>query len=135
MGSTLRRADLLFERRRRSVTSFGTGFPLCYLGVRGRRTGVERAVPLLYVADGARVVLFGSNWGKRHHPAWALNLEAAGAATVTIDGVSRRMTARRATSGERDRYWSLAVEMWPGYDGYRRRAGREIRVYVLEPWT
>jgi deazaflavin-dependent oxidoreductase (nitroreductase family) len=133
MGASVRRLDLLFRDRRRSVTSLGTDFPLCYLTVQGRRSGEERTVPLLYVADGERVILIGSNWGKPRHPAWALNLEAAEAATVTIDGVSRVMRPRRASAEELDRYWRHAIVFWPGYDDYRRRAGREIRMFVLEP--
>lgn len=125
--------DARFAGRRRSITSLGTGFPLCYLTTVGRRTGEPRTVPLLYVADGERVVLFASNWGRPRHPAWALNLEAAPLAEVTIEGVPRELRARRATAEEEPGYWSQAQGMYPGYEGYRRRAGREIRVFVLEP--
>ena len=125
--------DARFVRRRRSPTSFGTGFPLCYLTTTGRRTGEPRTVPLLHLADGGRVVLLASNWGGPHHPAWALNLEANPDARVTIGGVERHYTARRATSEERLRYWAEAVRVWPGYEDYRARASREIHVFVLEP--
>jgi deazaflavin-dependent oxidoreductase (nitroreductase family) len=129
----LHRLDRPFARRARSVTSLGTGFPLCYLTVRGRRSGLPRIVPLLHVADGDRIVLIASNWGRRTHPAWAHNLDATPAAEVTVAGKSRRVLARRAEPHEAERYWQQAVALWPGYEGYRRRAGREIRVYVLEP--
>ncbi len=125
--------DSLFVRRRRSLTSLGTGFPLCYLTTTGRRTGEARTVPLLHVEDGERIVLVASNWGGRRHPGWALNLDACPEARVTIDGVERAYTARRATPEERSRYWAEAVRFWPGYDDYRARAGREIRVFVLDP--
>lgn len=131
----LYRLDRPFRARRRSVSSLGTGFPLCYLTVRGRRSGQERVVPLLYVADGERVVVFASNWGRRRHPAWSANLDDEPRATVTIDGVARPMLARRAGPEETDRYWPQALSIWPGYEGYRRRARRTIRVYVLEPRT
>ena len=115
-------------------TTVGTDFPLCYLTVAGRRSGKPRTVPLLHVRDGERVVVIGSNWGRQRHPAWALNLEAAGAAAVALPGVGRReMSARHATGAERDRYWSDALGIWPGYEGYRRRVRREIRIFVLEP--
>jgi deazaflavin-dependent oxidoreductase (nitroreductase family) len=129
----LHRLDLPFRDRRHSVTSLGTDFPLCYLTVRGRLSGVERTVPLLYVEDGDRVVLIASNWGRPDHPAWALNLDAASSATVTVDGVSRVLRPRRARADEFERYWRAALAFWPGYEGYRHRAGREIRMYVLEP--
>jgi deazaflavin-dependent oxidoreductase (nitroreductase family) len=125
--------DGLFARRRRSLTSFATDFPLCYLTTTGRRTGEPRTVPLLHVSDGDRIVLIASNWGRRKHPAWALNLDAKPEARVAVDGVERTYRSRRATPDERRRYWQHAVEFWPGYDGYRARAGREIRVFVLEP--
>jgi deazaflavin-dependent oxidoreductase (nitroreductase family) len=129
----LHRLDRPFSDSRRSVTTLGTDFPLCYLTVAGRKSGEPRTVPLLHVADGARVVLIASNWGRRSHPAWALNLDAAATATVTVAGVARKLAVRRATPAEFERYWAEAVRFWPGYDGYRRRAGREIRMYLLEP--
>jgi len=115
-------------------TATGTDFPLCYLTVRGRRSGELRTVPLLHVRDGVRVVLIASNWGKPRHPQWALNLEAAGGAVICVPGEGERaMRARGATRQEVERYWLDALRFWPGYEGYRRRAGREIRLYVLEP--
>jgi len=124
--------DLRF--RGHPPTTLGTGFPLCYLTVRGRRSGRLRTVPLLHVRDGERVVVIASNWGRSRHPAWALSLEAAGAANVVLgDGATAHMTARRATDDELERYWPEALRVWPGYEGYRRRAGREIRMFVLEP--
>jgi len=125
--------DGLLVGRRRSLTSLGTGFPLCYLTTTGRRTGLPRSVPLLHVADGERVVLIASNWGRRRGPAWALNLEADPAARVSVEGVERGYAARAATSEERSRYWAEAVRVWPGYEDYRARSGRELRVFVLEP--
>jgi deazaflavin-dependent oxidoreductase (nitroreductase family) len=132
-SNVLAPVDVRFTRRRRSLTSLGTGFPLCYLTTVGRRTGEPRAVPLLYVADGETVVLIASNWGRRNHPAWALNLEEDPEARVTIDGMERQYRARRASAEERSRYWAQALRFWPGYDDYRARARREIRVFVLEP--
>ncbi len=130
----LHRADLRFRGHRRTLTTFGTTFPLCYLTTTGRRSGEPRTVPLLWFeSDGGGIVLVGSNWGRRRHPSWALNLEASPDARVAIDDVDRPMRARRATAVEVDRYWPRIVEVWPGYDGYRRRAGREIRVFVLDP--
>ncbi len=125
--------DARFSRRGRSLTSLGTDFPLCYLTTTGRRTGEARIVPLLHVADGERVVLIASNWGRQNHPAWALNLDANHEARVAVDGVERSYRARRATPEEESRYWRDAVAFWPGYDDYRGRARREIRMFVLEP--
>jgi deazaflavin-dependent oxidoreductase (nitroreductase family) len=125
--------DRPFRTRRRSVTSLGTGFPLCYLTTTGRRTGKPRTAALLYVVDGDWAVVIASNFGRRNHPSWSLNLLAHPQATLTVDGAARAVRARLATDAERDRYWREALRVWPGYEGYSRRAGREIRVFVLEP--
>lgn len=124
--------DARFAGRRRSVTSFGTGLPLCYLTTTGRRSGERRTVPLLYVRDGECIALFASNWGRAEHPAWALNLDETPEASLEIEGDARPMRARRATADEERRLWPLADGIYPGYAGYRERAGREVRVYVLE---
>ena len=71
---TLHRLDLLFAGSRHTPTTVASGLPVCFLTVRGRRTGRSRTVPLLYVQDGARLVLVATNWGRQRHPAWALNL-------------------------------------------------------------
>jgi deazaflavin-dependent oxidoreductase (nitroreductase family) len=130
---TLHRLDLLFADSRRTPTTVASGLPLCFLTVRGRRTGRPRTVPLLYLADAERIVLVATNWGRSRHPAWALNLEAAGEADVTVAAKTRSLSSRRASEEEVVRYWPRAVELWPGYEAYRRRVDREIRLFVLEP--
>jgi deazaflavin-dependent oxidoreductase (nitroreductase family) len=130
----LPRVDARFVHRRRTLTSLGTGLPVLYLTATGRKSGESRTVALLYArADGDGLVVAASNWGRRQHPAWSANLGADPDITVTIDGVARPMRARRATAEELDRYWPRLTAIWPGYEGYRRRARREIRVFVLEP--
>jgi deazaflavin-dependent oxidoreductase (nitroreductase family) len=130
----LPRVDARFVHRRRTLTSLGTGLPVLYLTATGRKSGESRTVALLYArADGDGLVVAASNWGRRQHPAWSANLGADPDITVTIDGVARPMRARRATAEELDRYWPRLMAIWPGYEGYRRRARREIRVFVLEP--
>ena len=37
------------------------------------------------------------------------------------------------TGEERERVWPLLLRVWPAYDTYAGRAGRDIRVFVLEP--
>jgi deazaflavin-dependent oxidoreductase (nitroreductase family) len=116
------------------VSSMGTGLPVAYVTTVGRRSGEPRTVPVLYAEwDGDAVVVAATNWGKPQHPAWALNLEANPRALVTTGGRPRPMRAREAEPAERWEAWARLDAIWPGYDGYRQRAGREIRLFVLEP--
>ena len=108
-------------------------FPTLLLTTVGRRSGHERTTPLLFIRDGERLVVAGSNWGRPGHPAWALNLMANPRARAQIGRDVRECRARDATTDERETLWPKLEQVWPAYDTYRKRAGREIHVFVLEP--
>lgn len=107
--------------------------PTLLLTTVGRRTGRERTVPVLYVRDGDRLVIAGSNWGQRQHPAWSENLLANPVAKVQMGNERGAYRATQATTEERARLWLELDRIWPAYETYRKRAGRDIRVFVLEP--
>lgn len=109
-------------------------WPCLLLTTKGARTGKPRTTPLLYVRDGDRLVLIASKGGNPKHPAWYLNLRANPEVEVFIDGKTGLYLARDAEGEERERLWSMAVEVYSGYEKYRKRAGgRRIPVVVLEP--
>ena len=115
------------------ITVIGrTALPTLLLTTRGRKSGLPRTVPLLYAPDGDSFVVTASNWGQDHHPAWSANLLADPAATVLLDGGREiQVQARLVEGAERDRVWPLVLRVWPAYDTYVERSGREIRVFVL----
>ena len=102
------------------------------LVTRGRRTGQERVQPLLYVPDGERFVVVGSNGGDDRPPAWWLNLKAQPAAEVQVDRTHHRVVARQARGAELDALWKQLEASYRYYADYRRRTSREIPVVVLE---
>jgi deazaflavin-dependent oxidoreductase (nitroreductase family) len=108
------------------------GLPHCLLTTTGARSGQPRTTPLLFAADGEDFVVAGSNWGQRHHPAWTANLRANPEAVLTLRDERIPVRARLATGAERARLWELLLAAWPAYRTYDERAGREIRVFVLE---
>jgi deazaflavin-dependent oxidoreductase (nitroreductase family) len=107
--------------------------PTLLLTHTGRKSGRERQTPLLFVRDGDRLVIAGSNWGQEHDPAWALNLVANPSCRVQVGRERREVVARVAEGEERERLWKLLLEKWPAYDTYEERSGRTIKVFVLEP--
>ena len=109
------------------------GLPSLRLVTRGRRTGLTRTNDLLYTPYGDAYVIIGSGWGKPRHPAWTLNLAAEPNATVVVRGRSVPVLARRPAEAELAEIWELALRNWPGYEMERRLAGREFRVFVLDP--
>lgn len=99
----------------------------------GAKSGTRRTIPLLYVEDGADVVIVASKGGHPKHPAWYHNLRANPDTTVQIGGERRAVHARVADPQERARLWPKAVAMYDNYRSYQQRAGREIPLFVLEP--
>jgi deazaflavin-dependent oxidoreductase (nitroreductase family) len=112
----------------------GTGLPTLLLTTTGRKSGLERTVPLLYARHGSALLVVGSNWGQQHHPAWALNLLADPEAKVTVRGRSGPVHARVLEGEERQLVWdTILTKSWPGYENYAERSGRHINVFALEP--
>ncbi|MEN8160210.1 MAG: nitroreductase/quinone reductase family protein [Myxococcota bacterium] len=109
------------------------GFRFLLLGCTGHKTGLERQIPLLYVADGDRFVVVASNSGDALPPAWWTNLRAKPEAWVQVGRERSDVVAREATPEEAERLWPRMVEAYRWYDDYRERAGRPIALVLLEP--
>src|SRR5262245_33138739 len=76
----------------RLLGSVGLGRQILLLTTTGRRSGVPRTTPLVYMPDGERYVVYGSNGGLETPPAWLLNLETRPDAEVEIG--KRRIPVR-----------------------------------------
>jgi F420H(2)-dependent quinone reductase len=107
--------------------------PVLLLHHVGRRTGTERVTPVLFLADGARLVIVGSKGGASTHPAWLANLLAQPLTTVEVGRRRVRVRARMANEEERAVYWPRLVEMYPSYATYQTRTDRVLPVVVLDP--
>ena len=76
---------------------FGRGLVLL-LTVPGRKSGKPQTVPLIYVDTDRGYAIVASFAGSPTHPAWYLNLEAAGVADIQGgSGAHARARRRRAT--------------------------------------
>ncbi len=107
--------------------------PVLLLTTRGRRSGQQRTAPVLFRADGERLVVIGSNAGYAHEPAWSLNLKADPICEVQVRGERRNTRARVAEGEEREELWRAMNDQYGGFDEYEKRTPREIAVFVLEP--
>jgi deazaflavin-dependent oxidoreductase (nitroreductase family) len=107
--------------------------PILLLNTVGRKTGRKRTSPLLYVMDGEDFVIIASKGGAAAHPAWYLNLRANPEATVEIGDHEVQVEAEVADPEEKARLWQKMVEMYPAYDDYQRKTGREIPLLILHP--
>src|SRR3954453_8932031 len=112
----------LLRLTRGRCTTAGRG-RVCFLKVRGAKTGAERVTPLLWTRDGENVLLVASRGGDVKHPAWYRNVVANPDVRFSKDGEERSYRARIAPAEERSRMWELCPRRYPGYDVYQKRAG------------
>jgi deazaflavin-dependent oxidoreductase (nitroreductase family) len=112
---------------------FMRGAPVCLLTTTGARSGERRTTPLIYLADGPRVVLVASKGGMSHSPGWYHNLVKHPECEVQIGAETRRMTSRRASAAEKAALWPKLVAIYRDYDDYQARTTRDIPVLILTP--
>jgi len=104
--------------------------PILLLTTKGRRSGQERTVPVMYV-PGGEPILVASDGGSPSHPAWYLNLQAEPRAEIEIEGRGQEVLARTVEGEEREPLWRRAVALYPAYADYQRRTDRQLPVVVL----
>ena len=119
-------------RGRRVLTSTGSVLPMVMLTTTGAKTGEPRQAPLATIPDGDVLYLVGSNFGREKHPAWTGNLIKTPHAVVTYEKETFPVTATLLSADEKAEVWPKLLALWPNYDGYQERSGRDIRVFRLE---
>jgi len=107
--------------------------PTLMLATTGRKTGKTRVSPLLYVEEGDGWAVVATNWGRPHHPAWSANLLADPVADVGFGDHTVEITSRLVEDDEFPALWDRFVEIWPGFNDYRSRIDRTVRMFLLEP--
>jgi deazaflavin-dependent oxidoreductase (nitroreductase family) len=127
----LERTARLFTRGRTPIS--GAIVPSLVLHTLGARSGEPRRTALMYCPDGADMLVTGSNFAGPTHPAWTANLLANPAAAVDVQGRRIEVTAALVPAEQREATWLLLERNWPGYRGYERAAGRELRIFRLTP--
>ncbi|MGH8919222.1 MAG: nitroreductase family deazaflavin-dependent oxidoreductase [Actinomycetes bacterium] len=112
------------------------GAPIILVHHLGRRSGVERVNPLVYLPVEGGYAVFASKAGAPTHPDWYRNLVAHPATTVEVGDQTTPVVAREATGDERQRIFARQKELMPGFAEYETSAApRLIPVVVLEPAT
>jgi F420H(2)-dependent quinone reductase len=107
--------------------------PVLLLTTTGRKSGLPRTAPVVYLADGENLVVIGSNAGHGRALAWSRNLKANPQAEVEVGRKRRTVRARIAEGEERAELWRKHNEQYSGFDEYEARTDRDIALFVLEP--
>jgi deazaflavin-dependent oxidoreductase (nitroreductase family) len=112
------------------------GLATLLLTTTGRKSGLERTVPLPYFpapsAYEDAVIVVASFAGNAKHPAWYLNLTANPEVAVQIGFRRLRTRAEVATEAERREIWESVTARAPMYADYQRSTERTIPVVLLK---
>ncbi|MXX80241.1 MAG: nitroreductase family deazaflavin-dependent oxidoreductase [Chloroflexi bacterium] len=110
------------------------GPPTLRLWTMGRTSGQERAVLLLYLDDGPRVIVVASYGGYSEHPQWWKNLLAEPNCRVwSAARGAEEMKASELEGEEREAIWERLISMYSPYAGYQEKTSRRIPLVALTP--
>ena len=104
--------------------------PVAVLTTTGARSGRQRMTHINVIPIADDLALVGTNFGSRT-PAWAHNLYANAAASLTYKNQVYEVVAREADDGEYEEVFATAIGIFHGYARYRRNATHEIPVFIL----
>jgi deazaflavin-dependent oxidoreductase (nitroreductase family) len=99
----------------------------------GRRSGQLRTNPLLYMADGERYLVVGSNGGRPQPPAWLLNVAANPRVRVQVGRRTAVAEALILSDEDRAAVWPRMIEYYSGWDYYGQLTERTLRVVSITP--
>jgi deazaflavin-dependent oxidoreductase (nitroreductase family) len=115
------------------VGGYFAGANMLLLHTTGAKSGQPRVNPLVYVADGDRIVIIASKGGADSSPDWYYNLLANPIVNVEIGDKQFKARATAVTDEpERSRLYAKMVEHRPGFADYEQKTSRKIPAVILE---
>jgi deazaflavin-dependent oxidoreductase (nitroreductase family) len=109
------------------------GDEVCFVTMKGARSGRTLTIPLMYVPYGDGVLLVASQGGAAKNPVWYNNLVQNPDIEVSHRGRRMKLRARLATPDEKPELWPVCDAHYAPYATYRRRTTRDIPIFVCEP--
>jgi deazaflavin-dependent oxidoreductase (nitroreductase family) len=113
------------------------GAPMVLLHHRGRKSGLERVNPVMYLPDEEdpdTIYVFGTKGGSPTNPDWYYNLTAAGTASVERGTEQYDVSVRELKDEERSRIYAEQARRHPAFAGYEQKTAgiRTIPVLALK---
>ena len=121
-----------WSRGRLMNTAMG-GYPICIVGMIGKKSARYIEIPLIHVPHGESKILVGSLAGHDKNPGWVYSVRANPEVTVTFRGEKRQYLCRQVSDEEKRELWPHMISVYPDYDVYQARTERNIPVFLCEP--
>ncbi len=109
------------------------GNPVLMLTTTGRKTGLPRTTPVVYVHKDDEYLIAASAGGADQNPTWLSNINSKPEATIEINGKQIKVNAVITSGDERDKLYELFKAMGPGFIEYEKKTTRKIPVVRLQP--
>ncbi len=111
------------------------GAPMVLVHHRGRKSGREYVIPMMYLphdADDRTIYVFATKGGAPTNPDWYYNLTAVGEGSVERGTESYQVTVRELAGAERDPVYAEQARRYPGFADYERQTAGIRTIPVLE---
>lgn len=125
----------VYEKTNGRIWNKFLGVHCAILTTTGKKTGLPRKTPLLYLKDGDNIVMVASQGGFSTEPFWYKNLCHTHKAQIQIGGEKYQVTSRDATEDEATDLWPKLDAIYKGYAEYRARTEgiRVIPIVIFTP--
>ena len=124
-----------FRANRGRVGGHFEGRTLLLLTTTGAKTDIAHTTPVLFLRDGDRYVIFGSNGGAPRHPGWYHNVRANPDVLVEVGTESFPAQAAVLEGQERDVLFRRQADRDPSFDEYQDGMARVMPVVALTERT
>ena len=120
-----------FRNNHGKVGGYFKGAPLVLLNTIGARTGKLHVVPVMYLKDGERYLVFASKGGADTNPDWYHNLKVNPNIKMEVGDEIMDVRAAVVTGPERDELYERQAALYPRFADYQRQTKRIIPVVAL----
>lgn len=122
-----------FRSNHGKVGGYFTGSPLLLQRTIGARSGKSHIVPVMYLKDGARYLVFASNGGADTNPDWYYNLKAHPDIQIEVGDETINVHAEEIVGPEHDALYASQAAKYPTFASYRQKTKRIIPIIALTP--
>ena len=105
--------------------------PVLLFTTKGRKSGKQRTVPVMYFMDGLAYIVTASAGGADKNPGWFFNVRSNPQATIEIGTQRIDVVGEVASPEKRAELWARLLTIAPGFANYQKRTSREIPMVIL----
>lgn len=120
-----------FRSNHGRVGGYFKGAPLLLLHTIGARSNKPHIVPVMYLKDGERYLVFASKGGADTNPDWYHNLKAHPDVQIEVGDETIDVHAEEVLGPEHDAFYGRQATLYPRFADYQRQTKRTIPVVAL----